>query len=346
MLLRTRRRGVLFALTLWTCSVWLQQNAFAQILPEGWKLPKPDFKTPTMGGQQVWSDVRFCGDWHIQRNMLTGNCRLLDGRHWQHASGDFEECLAKLEAFQREGKNPTLKPTSRKCVVVLHGLVRSHRAMDQLCEFLREEGGFYTVNVTYASTQAQIGVFAKQLDSIIRHLDGVDEIHFVAHSMGNIVIRRYLGDQLAAQRTAKPDAEPQVDPRIKRMVMLAPPNHGSCRAEAWSENVLFQKLLGPGARELGDHWPELAPTLATPPFEFGVLAGGKGTPNGWLDSIAGDDDGTISVATTRLAGARDFHLQPILHTFIVNHRDSMACTLRFLRHGHFISSTARQPIAP
>ena len=84
--------------------------------------------------------------------------------------------------------------------------------------------------------------------------------------------------------------------------------------------------------------------LTTPAFEFGIVAGGRSTADGWHAHIPGDDDGTISVATTRLAGARDFLLVPVLHTFVVNDRHTLECTLRFLQHGYFVAENKRQPI--
>ena len=55
-------------------------------------------------------------------------------------------------------------------------------------------GGYEVFNVTYPSTRDDIGEHARSLAHIIDNLDGIEEVNFVAHSMGNIVIRHYLGD--------------------------------------------------------------------------------------------------------------------------------------------------------
>ena len=52
----------------------------------------------------------------------------------------------------------------------------------------------------------------------------------------------------------------------------------------------------------------------------------------------------MSVATTRLAGARDFATVPVRHTFILNNRRVQEYTARFLRHGYFVSAEERQPV--
>ena len=207
--------------------------------PVNWDV---ELKLPTQGGQQFWGDELFCGQWRIQRNALLGTCRLLDEADWQHALGSFEDCKTKLDAMKRQKR---LAPSSKKAVIVLHGLVRSRKAMLPVCRYLESQGKYYVVNVTYPSTRTDIAQFAKQLDCIVQNLDGVDEINFVGHSLGNIVIRHYLADQ------TDPAAGKRPDPRIKRMVMLAPPNHGSCRADAWADNGLFQSLMGSAGQQLG-----------------------------------------------------------------------------------------------
>ena len=84
--------------------------------------------------------------------------------------------------------------------------------------------------------------------------------------------------------------------------------------------------------------------LATPTCEFAIIAGGKGDNQGWKTTLPGDDDGTVSVATTRLAGARDFIVVPRGHTFIMNAPEVKEYTVRFIEKGHFISAEKRRPI--
>jgi hypothetical protein len=91
-------------------------------------------------------------------------------------------------------------------------------------------------------------------------------------------------------------------------------------------------------------WDELEPRLGTPPFEFGILAGGKKDGRGYNPLLPGDDDGVVTVDSTRLAGARDFRIVPALHSFFMNDPKIHELTRRFLAHGHFESEESRQPI--
>ncbi|MGQ9575532.1 MAG: hypothetical protein ACUVUC_09450 [Thermoguttaceae bacterium] len=40
---------------------------------------------PTLGGKQFWADELLFHQWRIQRNVLTGHCRLLVGRKLMRA---------------------------------------------------------------------------------------------------------------------------------------------------------------------------------------------------------------------------------------------------------------------
>jgi pimeloyl-ACP methyl ester carboxylesterase len=298
------------------------------------------FPMPTLGGKQFWADELFFHQWRIQRNVLSGHCRLLDENNFRHASGSFDECRARLQQIKVQRQLP---PMQGKAVILLHGLGRTRSSMSKLGKYLEEQGGYTVFNVAYPSTRRDVAGHAQSLARIIENLEGIEEIDFVAHSMGNIVIRRYLADR-AAKRPALAGGDRPPAPPIKRFVMLAPPNHASLLALALGDNTLFQAVMGATSREVGRDWDKLADTLATPACEFGIIAGGKGDGRGYNPLLAGDNDGTISVDTTRLAGASDFVVVPVLHTFIISDDKVLEYTLRFLQKGYFNSPAARQPV--
>jgi hypothetical protein len=60
--------------------------------------------------------------------------------------------------------------------------------------------------------------------------------------------------------------------------------------------------------------------------------------------LPGDDDAVITVESTRLAGARDFRLLPLLHSFLMFDSRVKDLTLRFLTEGHFETDAKRQPV--
>jgi len=291
--------------------------------------------TPTLGGKQFWADELFFHDWRIQRSVLTGHHRLLDGNNLRHAWGTFDECRNKLEEIKRrEG----LPPMHGPAVIVLHGLFRSATSMNRMCRVLREEGGYTVFNVSYPTTRGDLADHARSLARIIANLEGITELNFVAHSLGNLVVRHYLADHTRAELGVYPD------PRIKRIVMLGPPNQGSQIADALAGVGLFHAVAGQSASQLGGGWSELEDALAIPACEFGILAGGRGG-RGYNPLLEGDNDLVVSVETTRLPDAADFAVLPVIHTLMMDDRTVQEYTLRFLKHGYFISAEARQPIA-
>jgi pimeloyl-ACP methyl ester carboxylesterase len=299
-------------------------------LPPGLEIP-----WPTLGGKQFWTDEWFFHQWRIQRNSVTGQYRLLDPNHLQYAAGSYVECRAKLEEVKRTRNLPPMKG---KAVIVLHGLFRSRASMGKLCKYLEEQGGYVVVNISYASTQNDVAGHARALERVVRSLEGIEEISFVGHSMGNIVVRSFLHE-----RARGVDGRP-ADRRIKRFVMLAPPNHGSLVAVALAENGLFQVVTGKAGQELGREWEKLQGKLATPAIEFGILAGGLENGRGFNPLLPGDNDGTVTVAGTRLAGASDFRVLPVMHTFIMSDAKTLQYTLQFLQKGYFVSPETRTPI--
>jgi pimeloyl-ACP methyl ester carboxylesterase len=260
---------------------------------------------------------------------------LLDERNRRQAWGTFAGCKTKLDALRQ---HYDLKPMSGRVVILLHGLADPRKNMGGLQEYLEETGLFTVLNFTYASTQGGVGEHAAALASVMENLHGVEEVSFVAHSLGNLVVRHYLADQTDEATGQQPD------PRIQRIVMLAPPNRGAHLAERFGGNGVYRFFAGASGEQLGEKWQELEAKLATPRCQFGIIAGGRFGGTGGNPLIDGDDDFVVGVEETRLAGARDFVVLPVIHATMMNDTRVRECTLRFLEHGYFVSEAERNPI--
>lgn len=287
----------------------------------------------TMGGKQFWTDHLIDTRWRIQQNILTGHYRLLGAGNSREAWGTWEACLERWKGLRKIDAGEAVKP---KIVILLHGLIRSRSSMEGMAKYVREKGDYSTICFSYASTRAGVADHAKALRDVVSHLEGVQEINFVAHSLGNLVIRHYLGDQMAASPSKT------IDSRIRRIVMLAPPNNGADLAERLRNNPIFRVVFGVSGKELAERWGELEKRLAVPPCQFGIIAGGGGRATNPL--LSGDDDLVVRVDETRLPGARDFVVVPSIHSFIMDRDDVRRFTLTFLQHGYFVSEQKRHPI--
>lgn len=324
----------------------------------------PNWQTATLGGLQYWSDEQIFHRYRIQRNVATGHFRLLDGSDERLAWGTFEQCCAKLDEIKREER---LKPLPKRVVLTLHGIIRSRHSMAPLAEYLREQEKTPVYQVGYSSTQQSIPQAAATLDRLICRLEGVEEIDVVAFSMGNLVLRHWIGDVLAAAKKdagavatdaqvaavgdapVTPTAEVVRRPKLRRCVMIGPPNNGAARAQLWQDSTvgreLFSLVLGEAGEQLGARFNEIKDHLAAPEGEFGIIAGGKGDADGWHDGIPGDDDGTVGVEETKVPGAADFAIVPVRHTWLVSDRRVQTMVYTFLKHGYFRSAQERQPLA-
>ena len=323
---------------------WIGAAALLGVL--GWPFPDetngqdqaPDaapVSSSPLDNATAWTDQHLFHQWRIQQHVNTLECRLLDEDDKTQARGSFAACLAELERIKRERN---LEPMRGKGVLLLHGLAAPRWSMQLLANYLHKHGGYHAWVVEYASTRSTIDDHARGLANVVRSLEGIEEINLVGHSLGNIVIRRYLAGDDTPRQGWRPD------PRIGRIVMIAPPNHGSITATRLSDNMVFKKLFGESGRQLGIEWEDLETRLATPNVEFGIIAGGFGNQLGLSLSVPGDDDGRISVGTTRLAGATDFIVVSAVHEFIANDPRVFALTTRFLTAGYFESPEKRQRI--
>ena len=288
----------------------------------------------TMGGKQLWTDHFVFQGWRIQRYVLTGHHSLLNSQNRRQAWGSFDHCRQEFDRLREVTPIADLTP---RVVITLHGLGRSRQSMKELGEFLKASDDVDVVNVSYASTRDGIPAHAKALRDVISGLDGVKQIDFVAHSLGNLVIRRFLQDQIE-------NPLPQTGPQVGRIVMLAPPNRGAQMAERMRNIGLFHFFVGTSGSQLAREWNVVQETLATPTQDFGVIAGDVKQPQDGNPMIDGPDDLVVSVEETKLVGARDFLVVPAMHTFIMDQKSVRDAVLMFLRNGYFVSEQKRQPI--
>jgi hypothetical protein len=291
-----------------------------------------NFPSSTLGGVQFWSDELVFRGWRIQQNALSGHYRLLDEHDFRMAWGTFDQCRARFDELRREQKLP---PLTGRAVVTLHGLGRSRDAMNTLGPHLAEATDATWINVSYASSRRSLDDHAQSLARVLANLEGIDEIHFACHSLGNLVVRRYLGE------ASLPEPRWKTDPRIKRMVMLGPPNNGAELARLFKDNQLFGLVTGPSGKQLALPTKEAQARLATPAFEFGIIAGSCGDVRGSNPVVAGDDDLIVAVEETRLAGASDFLVVPCWHSTMLRDDHVCQCAARFLKEGHFVAADKR-----
>lgn len=285
------------------------------------------------GALDHWCDHLVYSDWRIQTNVVTQRCRLLNNSDDRICAGDYETCRANFERAKATGKVPEMKP---EVVVCLHGLARSRDSMKGLADVINETGDFSAITFGYPSMSATLDEHASALGKTIESLDGARRIHFVAHSMGNIVIRRMMAQQI--------ERDGKIDPRFGRMVMLGPPNQGASLGKLFGGGKIVGLLLGPAAKQLGTEWAQTELQLVTPPIEFAIIAGGMST-GGYSPLLNGDDDFIVRVNETKLPGAADYRVLPVHHAGVRSAESVGDMTVCFLQNGYLETPDTKQSIA-
>ena len=310
-----------------------QQNEEYPENPQGQSSPLADIiksplhfnlRTKTSGGKQYWTDLRIQDGYRIQQHTITKHYRLLDPKDIRHQWGTLKKCEVTFNRFIEAGH---IRPYKKQVIILLHGIIRTRGSMDPMDKYLRGRIAGSVLNMTYASTRDTLEHHAEALHSILGHIPNECDISFVGHSMGNLVIRRFF--------------HRWQDPRITRVVMLAPPNQGSALGTMFHDYQLFETVWGISGQEITAGFEFLKTKLAVPPCEFGIIAGIS--PNKILQNnlLEGPNDLVVTVEETKLAGAIDFRSVNTTHTRIMANTEVQRFTYLFLRRGYFETATTR-----
>ena len=204
-------------------------------------------------------------------------------------------------------------------VVLVHGIWMTGLEMYPLARRVRA-CGYDTVMFSYRSLLQPLAHNAARLADRIRQQEA-PTIHLVGHSLGGLVILRALQDH--------PDLI------NGRSVLLGSPVNGSVIAQRVQRYWFSRWLLGRSGRGalLGDgpRWqghPPLGVIAGTHPVGLGRLLGG-------FDS---DNDGTVALAETAIAGASSTMTIDKGHFGLLYSTEVARAVCAFLRQGRFAAA--------
>lgn len=214
-------------------------------------------------------------------------------------------------------------PEKQLCVILLHGLWRSSLSMKHL-QWGLEKAGHQVVNEGYPSSTLSIQELAplavEEGLAACRAVD-LEQVAFVTHSLGGILVREYLsGHDIAG---------------LRRVVMLGPPNGGSQLADYVGSAALLKPFMPQAVTQLGTSDESVPRQLGRVGFELGVIAGTFNYLPFLPGQPEGPSDGTVAVAETIVPGMADFIEMPVGHSFMMWDNDVLAQVIYFLQHGVF-----------
>ncbi len=129
-------------------------------------------------------------------------------------------------------------------------------------------------------------------------------------------------------------AKHQID-GLGRLVLLAPPNKGSELVDTMKQIPGFDWVNGPAGVALSADIDSIPNTISDADAEYGVIAGNLSLNPLYSSLIPGDDDGKVSVESTKFAAMTDHITLYVSHTFIMNSTEVTEQTIEFLQTGRF-----------
>jgi pimeloyl-ACP methyl ester carboxylesterase len=204
-------------------------------------------------------------------------------------------------------------------VVYVHGLWLTGAESVFLRRRLEREHGFRLHAFRYPTVRASMRDITERLHAFVQDLQPRGALHFIGHSLGGLVIYRYL-ERFPEQSSG-------------RVVFLGTPSVASRAAVSAARLAWASRLIG---RCVAEELLVERERRWTFPRDLGIIAGTR--RRGLGQFVAGFDedcDGTIAVSETRLSGATDHVCMPVSHMGMLMSNLVARETAAFLREGRF-----------
>jgi pimeloyl-ACP methyl ester carboxylesterase len=209
-------------------------------------------------------------------------------------------------------------PSPTPLVILVHGLWMSGFQLGVLKRHIQSISPFRVVTFSYPTVKGTMADHVRDLIDYAR-AQRTDELHFVGHSLGSLVILRAL--------------EVTNDLPPGRAVLLGPPCQGSRAAKGVAKLPFGRAILGSAIYE---ECIACSPRIWSGRRDVGIIAGSLRFGLGRLFAeITEEHDGTVAVEETKLPGAKDHIVLHTSHTAMLFSREVAQQTVHFLLHGEF-----------
>lgn len=208
-------------------------------------------------------------------------------------------------------------------VVLVHGFNRTERDMTALKNNLQRFGyDVLTVNLPtrFKSLEDCSELFKQQLLEISKGLTDNQMLHLVGHSLGGLIIRSVLADDLKIN--------------FGRCVFIAPPNKGTKLADVAKAICKCSIEIFKPLKSLTDQGVYIPRSSIHNP-EIGVIAGSKNNIL-WGVFLSPESDGKVEIESTKLDEMDDFITRNYNHDEIHHKAEIAQLVHNFLQSGRFL----------
>ncbi|MGJ0336124.1 alpha/beta hydrolase [Aliarcobacter cryaerophilus] len=206
--------------------------------------------------------------------------------------------------------------------MLVHGFFKSSSDMLYLERGLKK-CGFETCSVDLPTTFGSFEGCIKSLKLQLTQYEKQDKLHYVAHSMGGLLVRSYL-ESCEVSKTGN-------------CVFIATPHNGSELATI-AEKIPFYSSIFKPIRSLlpGYGYKTLK---AKKESRLGVIAGSRDPGVLGRLFLSGPNDGRVEVESAKSADADEFLVVPYGHKDIHHQEITLLNVIEFIQKGRFLEQS-------
>jgi triacylglycerol lipase len=210
-----------------------------------------------------------------------------------------------------------------ECVVLIHGFGRSSFSLSKIKNRL-EDNGYKTILPDYPSRKYNIEQLTNDyvIPIIEQEAKNCSKLHFVGYSMGGIITRFIITKKRPAN--------------LGKVVFLAAPNSGAEVIESFNKYSWFRRIFGPAIDDITPNASFINNLPKYVDYEAGVIAGRlSANPITSLLILEGEDDGTVSVESTKIDGMKEHIILNSTHSTLLNSEIAAEQIENFISNGNF-----------
>lgn len=208
------------------------------------------------------------------------------------------------------------------CTVLVHGFFSAGIFMDYLSNGIKGED-MCTITPTFPTTTNSVDDCAVLLNEVIHNkIKQYEKVNFVGHSMGGLVIRKYLLDKCPAN--------------IGRCVFIGTPHKGSILAGLGSKMLPNVATMFGGVESLK---PSEKDKYLLNNIEIGCIVGRKPMFATAIFFGNKDNDGEVEITSASSADAKEVFSVNFTHIELCKQVQTVNLVKSFLENGTFSDST-------